>query len=94
MLIDPEALMKTWSIQDAEAHFSEMLDTCLKQGPQLVIQHGREAAVLVPIAEWHRLRGAPVRTLKDLLLTDEARGELKIPPRGRHPRRRASRPAT
>jgi antitoxin Phd len=86
--------MKAWSIQDAEAHFSEMLDTCLKRGPQLVIQRGREAAVLVPVAEWHRLLGAPVRTLKDLLLTDEARGELKAPPRGRHPRRRASRPAT
>lgn len=85
--------MKTWSIQDAEARFSEMLDTCLKQGPQLVSQHGREAAVLAPIAEWYRLHGVPVRTLKDLLLTDEGRGELKIPARGRHPRRPASRRA-
>jgi antitoxin Phd len=82
--------MKTWSIEDAEARFSEMLDACLTQGPQLVVQHGRQAAVLVPVAEWHRLHAAPVRTLKDLLLTNEARGELKIPPRGRHPRRHAS----
>ncbi len=82
--------MKTWSIQDAEARFSEMLDTCFKRGPQIVSQHGREVAVLVPIAEWHRLHGTPVRTLKDLLLTDEGRGELKIPARGRHPRRPAS----
>jgi hypothetical protein len=29
----------------------------------------------VPIDEWRRLRGAPVRTLKDLLLTDEARDD-------------------
>jgi hypothetical protein len=53
----------------------------------LVTRRGSEAAVLVPIEEWRRLRGAPVRTLKDLLLSDEARGEFKVPPRGRHPRR-------
>jgi antitoxin Phd len=85
--------MKTWSTQDAKARFSEMLDTCLKQGPQFVTKDGRETAVLVPIAEWYRVRGAPVRTLKELLLTDEARGDLKIPPRGRYPRRLAPRHA-
>lgn len=79
--------MKAWPVQDAKARFSEMLDACLKQGPQLVTKRGSEAAVLVPIEEWRRLHGAPVRTLKELLLADEGRGELKIPPRGRHPRR-------
>lgn len=79
--------MKTWPVQDAKARFSEMLDACLKQGPQLVTKRGSDAAVLVPIGEWRRLRGSPIRTLKELLLTDDARGELKIPPRGRHPRR-------
>lgn len=79
--------MKTWPVQDAKARFSEMLDDCLKHGPQLVTKRGSEAAVLVPIEEWRRLRGAPVRTLKDLLLSEEARGDLKMPPRGRHPRR-------
>ena len=82
--------MKTWSTQDAKARFSEMLDTCLEHGPQLVTRHGREAAVLVPVAEWRHLCGTPVRTLKDLLLTDEARGDLKVPSRGRHPRRHAN----
>jgi antitoxin Phd len=79
--------VKTWPVQDAKARFSEMLDACLKQGPQLVTKRGNEAAVLVSIEEWRRLHAAPVRTLKELLLTDEGRGELKIPPRGRHPRR-------
>jgi hypothetical protein len=64
-----------------------MLEDCLQHGPQLVTRRGSEAAVLVPIEEWRRLRGAPVRTLKDLLLSDGARGEFKLPPRGRHPRR-------
>ena len=79
--------MKTWPVQDAKARFSEMLEDCLTHGPQLVTKRGSEAAVLVPIEEWRRLRGMPVRTLKDLLLSDEARGDLKVLPRGRHPRR-------
>jgi prevent-host-death family protein len=67
--------MKTWPVEDAKAQFSEMLRACLTQGPQLVTKRGSDAAVLVPIDEWRRLRGAPVRTLKDLLLTDEARDD-------------------
>ena len=62
--------MKTWPVQDAKARFSEMLEDCLKHGPQLVTKRGNEAAVLVPIEEWRRLRGVPVRTLKDLLLSE------------------------
>jgi prevent-host-death family protein len=79
--------MKAWPVQDAKAKFSEMLEACLTEGPQLVTKRGSDAAVLVPIDQWRRLRGGPKRTLKDLLLTDEARGELNIPPRGRHRRR-------
>jgi prevent-host-death family protein len=79
--------MKTWPVQDAKARFSEMLEACLKYGPQLVTKRGNDAAVLVPMEEWRRLRGAPVRTLKELLLTDEARGDLAVPSRGKHSRR-------
>lgn len=79
--------MKTWPVQDAKARFSEMLEDCLNHGPQLVTKRGADAAVLVPIQEWRRLSGASVRTLKDLLLTDDARGNLEVPPRGRQQRR-------
>lgn len=78
--------MKTWPVQDAKARFNEMLEDCLKYGPQLVTKRGSETAVLVPVEEWRKLRGAPGRTLKALLLSEEARGDLKLPPRGRHPR--------
>jgi antitoxin Phd len=73
--------MKTWPVQDAKARFSEMLDSCLKKGPQLVTRRGREAAVLVPAAQWHRLAAESKPGLKELLLTDRARGELRIPER-------------
>ncbi len=49
--------MKTWPVQDAKARFSELLEDCVKSGPQLVSKRGRVTAVLVPIAEWERVKG-------------------------------------
>lgn len=75
--------MKTWPVQDAKAHFSEMLETCMAEGPQLVSKRGTVAAVLVPIEHWERLQAKNTPTLKDLLLSDDHfRGEMDIPPRG------------
>ena len=73
--------MKIWQVQDAKAHFSEMLDVCLKKGPQMVTRRGVEAAVLVPVEQWKRLASGSKPSLKELLLGDEGRGELNIPPR-------------
>jgi antitoxin Phd len=74
--------MKTWPVQDAKARFSEMLDTCLREGPQMVTKRGAEAAVLVPARDWQRLQQAARPTLKDLLLAPAPRGELPVPKRG------------
>lgn len=74
--------LKSWPVQDAKARFSELLDTCLKEGPQLVTRRGADAAVLVPVNEWQRLQHAAKPSLKELLLADGARGELDIPHRG------------
>lgn len=83
--------MKTWSVQDAKARFSELLETCLKQGPQLVTKRGADAAVLVPAVEWRRLRQSARPTLKELLLSDSPRSDLAFPPRGRRHRRKPER---
>jgi prevent-host-death family protein len=64
-----------------------MLETCLKQGPQLVTRRGAEAAVLVPVKDWQRLNSAAKPTLKALLLADDRRGELNVPERGERRRR-------
>jgi prevent-host-death family protein len=71
-----------WPVQDAKARFSELLETCLREGPQVVTRPGAEAAVLVPMEEWRRLRQAARPSLKDLLLSDAARGDIPIPRRG------------
>ena len=73
--------MKAWPVQDAKAKFSEMLETCLREGPQMVTRRGQEAAVLVPIDQWTRLEKTNGPTLKELLLADYARTDDLVPPR-------------
>lgn len=79
--------MQTWAVQDAKARFSEFLDACLAQGPQVVTRRGAETAVLVPVAVWRRLQAVAKPSLKDLLLSDAGRGELVLPKRGQARRR-------
>lgn len=79
--------MQTWPVQDAKARFSEFLEKCLTEGPQMVTKRGAEAAVLVPVDEWRRLQAAARPSLKELLLSDEARAEIAVPARGRARRR-------
>jgi antitoxin Phd len=79
--------VKTWPVQDAKARFSELLETCLQEGPQMVTKRGAEAAVLVPVAEWQQLKRAAKPTLKALLLADTPRLDLDVPARGNARRR-------
>jgi prevent-host-death family protein len=80
--------MSQWQVQQAKARFSELLDTCLEHGPQIVTKHGIETAVLVPIDQWRRMQ-SDHPTLKQLLLAPEPRCELPVPSRGPHRLRRA-----
>jgi prevent-host-death family protein len=79
--------MRKWPVQDAKARFSELLDTCLTEGPQVVTRRGADAAVLAPVSEWRRLQQSARPTLKELLLSDRARGEMQLPQRGGKRRR-------
>lgn len=47
--------MKTWQLQNAKARFSELVDSAVKDGPQLITRRGVETAVLVRLDEWNRL---------------------------------------
>ena len=79
--------MAAWQVQDAKARFSELLETTLKKGPQVVTRRGVEAAVLVPIEEWHRLQKSSRPGLKALLLNSGPRFEKLVPARGGQSRR-------
>ena len=83
--------MKNWPVQDAKARFSELLDTCLREGAQIVTKRGSEAAVLVPIDDWHRLQQGARSSLKELLLAEHPRAEVPVPERGTQQRREITR---
>lgn len=79
-----------WQLQDAKARFSELIEATLRDGPQVVTRRGVETAVVVPMAEWRRLREGARPTLKDWLLAPTPRFddlEDAIPKRGRVRRR-------
>jgi antitoxin Phd len=79
--------MTTWPVQDAKARFSELLDACLREGPQRVSRRGEPAAVLVSVRQWEQMERAARPSLKQLLLADAPRVDLIVPPRGRSARR-------
>jgi prevent-host-death family protein len=76
-----------WQVQDAKAKFSEFLNACLSQGPQIVTRRGEQAAVLVPIEVWNQLQDNARPTLKSLLLASGPGVDLELPERGRSKRR-------
>ena len=82
-------MSKTWQVQEAKARFSAFLEASAREGPQIVTKRGVEAAVLLPIEQWRRLRKLAQPDLKALLLAPEARTEALAPPRAR----RGHRPA-
>ncbi len=79
--------MQTWPVQDAKARFSEFLERCLTEGPQMVTKRGAEAAVLVPADEWRRLRASAQPSLKALLLSPQGRAVALASARGQAKRR-------
>ena len=80
-------MSKRWPVQDAKSRFSELLDTTLTEGPQIVTKRGVEAAILLPIEQWRRLERMTRPDLKELLLAPEARTEALTSPRQQRHRR-------
>ena len=44
----------TWTVAEAKARFSRLIDRALAGGPQTVTRHGRRAVVVVSAEEWER----------------------------------------
>ena len=43
-----------WTVAQAKAKFSEVIERSLSSGPQTVTRNGRDAVVIVSSAEWQR----------------------------------------
>jgi prevent-host-death family protein len=43
-----------WTVADAKARLSELIDRAASEGPQTITRRGRNAAVVVSAEEWER----------------------------------------
>jgi antitoxin Phd len=61
---------RNWSVQDARARFSEVIDAALRGQPQRVARRGKDAVVVISEAEWNGgAPSAPKMTLGEFLTT-------------------------
>ena len=44
----------TWTVAEAKAKFSEVIDRAQSKGPQVVTRSGRKSVVVVSAEEWER----------------------------------------
>lgn len=67
-------ITQTWTVAEAKAKLSELLERAKSEGPQKITKHGRTTAVVVAAEEWERkatrkgnlaefLTGCPMRRL-------------------------------
>jgi prevent-host-death family protein len=46
--------MEMWTVAEAKAKFSELIEKARANGPQTVTKNGRTAAIVVSAEEWER----------------------------------------
>ena len=46
--------VKNWTVAEAKARFSELIEQAQSKGPQTITKHGRTAAIVVSAEEWER----------------------------------------
>jgi prevent-host-death family protein len=74
---------QTWTVAQAKAKFSEVIDRAMSEGPQTITRNGRTAAVVVDAEEWNR-KTKRVGTLADFFAASPLReGGLRLPRRTR-----------
>jgi len=74
----------TWTVAQAKARLSEVLDQALSQGPQTITRSGRTTAVLVSAEEWER-KSRRTGNLAEFFAASPLRGsELDLDRRQEH----------
>ena len=67
-----------WTVAEAKAKLSQVIDEAQKRGPQTITKNGRRTVVVVDAAEWER-RTRPPGTLSDFFAASPLRGSrLKV----------------
>jgi prevent-host-death family protein len=63
----------TWSVAEAKAKFSQLVDEAQTRGPQTITRNGRVTAVVVAAEEWER-KAKRRGNLAEFLLASPLRG--------------------
>ena len=67
-----------WTVAEAKAKFSEMIERAMSEGPQTISRNGKTAAVVVGAEEWER-KTKRVGNLAEFFAASPLRGSrLKI----------------
>lgn len=76
-----------WTVAEAKAKFSEVIERAASDGPQTVTRNGRTTAVIVAAAEWER-KTKRTGSLAGFFAGSPLRGSrLKLPRRTDRPRK-------
>lgn len=60
--------MKTWQVQEAKTHFSEVIERAQSEGPQTITRHGKPRAVVLSAKEYDALaKDKPVEPKQDFV---------------------------
>lgn len=69
----------TWTVAEAKAKFSEVIDKARTSGPQTITRNGRTAVIVVAVEEWDRKSRRP-GNLAEFFAESPLRGSgLKAP---------------
>ncbi len=63
----------TWSLAEAKAKFSELVEKARTEGPQHVTRNGKDAVVVVSTAEWAKRAQSAARPFVKALLDPAVR---------------------
>src|SRR6266481_6369879 len=61
--------LPAWKLQDARAHFSQVVREAREQGPQRVTLHGKDAVVILSAEDYARLAQTAVQPSLHVLLS-------------------------
>jgi prevent-host-death family protein len=76
-----------WTVAEAKAKFSEILERAMSEGPQTITRRGRTAAIVVGAEEWER-KTKRAGNLAEFFAGSPLRGaELRIGRRKERPRK-------
>src|ERR1035438_3231119 len=72
---------QSWTVAEAKAKFSEIIQRAMSDGPQTITRNGHTAAVVVGAEEWQRLGLRPTVQFRwrHVLVLPSHAGEARVP---------------